>query len=129
VRAASDCCQSIQRIPLKRARAIAGQIAIGIIDERFAAAPCDSHIVAVRRRVAVRVRRRHGDHVIASGDRCFSFKAVIALGVGRLAIYGHGRWFIGRAANRQRAALEIPGSLCQMVRFLISQTANVQRGV
>jgi len=64
MRAAGGCHQSIQWIPFKRARAIAGKIPVEIIDESFTSAPGDSHIVAIRRGISVHIGRSHRDRIM-----------------------------------------------------------------
>src|SRR6266498_1728650 len=63
MRAGGDCSQSVYRIPFKRPRVVTGKIPIGIIDERFASAPGDSHVVAICRCVAVFIGCLDGDGV------------------------------------------------------------------
>ena len=108
MRAAVDCGQSVQWIPFKGPRAITGKIPIRIVCERFAAAACDGHIVAIRRRVAVHIGRDYRDRVIARSDRRFSFKAVIGFNGRRSSVHGHGRWLICRAPDRHDSSPALP---------------------
>src|SRR5437667_11146427 len=45
VRSAGSSGESIQWVPFKRARAVASQVSIGVIDQSFTATPGDSHII------------------------------------------------------------------------------------
>ena len=79
------------------------------INERFGAAPADSHFVAICRRIAVRIGRRHSNCVIAGSDRSFSFKAVIAFNGGGSSVYGHSRRLIGGTSDRHDTNPALPG--------------------
>ena len=87
MRAAGNRSQSVQWIPFKRAR---GKLPVGVIDERFAAAPGNSHTVVIRGRVPVHIGRLDCDHVLASSDRGSCFKAVIAFNRCRTPVYIYG---------------------------------------
>ena len=79
------------------------------INERFGAAPADSHFVAIGCRIAVHVCRHHRDRIVPSCDRRFSFKAVIGFNGGGSSVYGHSRRLIGGTSDRHDTNPALPG--------------------
>jgi hypothetical protein len=96
-------------IPLKGPRAITGEIAIQVVNERRGSAARHHHIIAIRRCIPDYIRRYNGDRIVTRGNIDSRFEAVIGLGRRGEALFA--RWIFEATATEDHAVVVHVGNV------------------